>query len=273
MRADGQPRDPTGDPSGPGGAEDRGGAGGAEGPRDGGGPGGPGGAGGPRQSAVEEAARLARGSRGWIWLVIAALVIAGIAGVTARSTIQARRGPLVPPKHPLGPNQGELLGRPSAPVLVEEYGDFQCSVCADFQTRVGPTVRQLVDQGRIRFVFHQQPILGRESVLAANAATCAGDQGRFWQYHDLLYDSQAPENSGALTADRLIQLGARAGISGAAFASCVRDGTYEPWLRQVANQGSVRGVNATPTFYVDGRQAAGIATPQALLDAVAAAGR
>lgn len=230
-------------------------------------------AGGPRQSAVEEAARLARGLRGWIWLVIAALVIAGIAGVTTRSTIQARRGPLVPPKHPLGPNQGELLGRPSAPVLVEEYGDFQCSVCADFQTRVGPTVRQLVDQGRIRFVFHQQPILGRESVLAANAATCAGDQGRFWQYHDLLYDSQAPENSGALTADRLIQLGARAGISGAAFASCVRDGTYEPWLRQVANQGSVRGVNATPTFYVDGRQAAGIATPQALLDAVAAAGR
>jgi protein-disulfide isomerase len=226
----------------------------------------------PRESGVEEAARLARRSRGSIWLIVAVLVIAGIA-LAAREGIQARKGPLVRPAHALGPNQGELLGKPSAPVLVEEYGDFQCPACANFQVAVGPTVRQLVDQGRIRFVFHEQPILGRESVLAANAATCAGDQGKFWPYHDLLYAGQAPENSGALTADRLVQLGARVGIGGTAFSSCVRRGTYEPWLRQVTNQGSVRGVNATPTFYVDGKRVDGIATPQALQDAVAGAGR
>ena len=226
----------------------------------------------PGESGVDQAARLARRSRGSTWLIVAVLVIAGIA-IAAREGIQARKGPLVRPAHALGPNQGEPLGRPSAPVLVEEYGDFQCPVCAEFQQAVGPTVRQLVDQGRIRFVFHEQPILGRESVLAANAATCAGDQGRFWLYHDLLYAEQAPENSGALTAARLIQLGARAGISGTAFAGCVRNGTYEPWLRQVTNQGSVRGVNATPTFYVDGKQVGSLATPQALLQAVAGAGR
>ncbi len=225
-----------------------------------------------REAGVEEAARLARRSRGSTWLIVAILVIAGIA-ISARAGIQARKGPLVPPAHALGPNQGELLGRPSAPVLVEEYGDFQCPACADFQTAVGPTVRQLVDQGRIRFVFHEQPILGRESALAANAATCAGAQGRFWPYHDLLYAQQAPENSGALTADRLVQLGTRAGISGAGFAGCVRNGTYEPWLRQVTNQGSARGVNATPTFFVDGKRVDPIATPQALLEAVAGAGR
>jgi protein-disulfide isomerase len=222
----------------------------------------------PRASGVEEAARLARRSRGSTWLIVAVLVIAGIA-IGARAGIQARKGPLVRPAHTLGPNQGEPLGKPSAPVLVEEYGDFQCPACARFQSAVGPTVRQLVEQGRIRFVFHEQPVLGRESVLAANAATCAGDQGKFWPYHDLLYAEQAPENSGALTADRLIQLGARVGIGGTAFSSCVRDGTYEPWLRQVINQGSVRGVSTTPTFFVDGRQVGDIATPQALLQAVA----
>jgi len=227
----------------------------------------------PGESAIEQAARLARRWRGSTWLVVAVLVVAGIAGFAARSSIQARKGPLVQPKHALGPNQGELLGKPSAPVLVEEYGDFQCPACGDFQARVGPTVRQLVDQGRIRFVFHEHPILGRESVLAANAATCAGDQRKFWPYHDLLYADQAPENSGAITADRLVQLGTRVGISGTAFASCVRDGTYEPWLRQVTNHGSVRGVNGTPTFYVNGEQAGNIATPQALLEAVAGAGR
>jgi protein-disulfide isomerase len=227
----------------------------------------------PGESGVEQAARLARRTRGWTWLVVAVLVIAGIA-VTAREGIQARRGPLVRPAHALGANQGEPLGNAGAQVLVEEYGDFQCPQCADFQRSVGPTVRQLADQGRIRFVFHEQPILGRESVLAANAATCAGDQGKFWRYHDLLYARQAPENSGALTADRLIQLGAQAGISGGRFAGCVRDRTYEPWLRQVTDQGSVRGVNSTPTFFVNGEQQAdGIPTPAALLAAVDRAGR
>jgi protein-disulfide isomerase len=223
-------------------------------------------------SGVEQAARLARRTRGWTWLVVAVLVIAGIA-ITAREGIQAHRGPLVRPAHALGANQGEPLGNAGAQVLVEEYADFQCPQCADFQRTVGATVRQLADQGRIRFVFHQQPILGRESVLAANAATCAGDQGRFWPYHDLLYAQQAPENSGALSADRLIQLGEKAGIRSSGFVSCVREGTYEPWLRQVAEQGSVRGVNSTPTFFVNGEQAGGLTTPAALLAAVDRAGR
>jgi protein-disulfide isomerase len=203
-------------------------------------------------------------------LVVAALVILAIA-FAARTQIQARRGPLVLPAHRLGPNQGELLGSPSAPVLVEEYGDFQCPVCGRFQATTGPTVRQLVDQGRIRFVFHEQPILGRESVVAANAATCAGDDGKFWPYHDLLYAEQAPENSGALSPDRLIQLGARAGVGGDRFTRCVRGATYDPWLRQVVNQGSVRGVNVTPTFYVDGRKVR-VDSPAELTDAVRRAG-
>ncbi len=239
----------------------------------GGGPQGAGtGPGEPEELAVEQAARLARRSRGSMWLIIAALVIAGIASVTVRAGSRPHRGPLVPPAHALGPNQGEVLGKPSAPVLVEEYGDFQCPPCAQFERSAGPTVRQLVDQGRIRFVFHEYPVLGRESVLAANAATCAGDAGRFWPYHDALYAGQAPENSGALTADRLIQLGTRVGADGPSFASCVRNGTYEPWLRQVIDQGSVRGVNATPTIFVDGRQTDRAGTPAGLLAAVDAAG-
>jgi protein-disulfide isomerase len=224
------------------------------------------------ESGVEQAARLARRTRGWTWLVVAVLVIAGIA-ITARQGIQAHRGPLVRPAHALGANQGEPLGNAGAQVLVEEYGDFQCPQCAAFQRSVGPTVRQLAEQGRIRFVFHEQPILGRESVLAANAATCAGDRGRFWQYHDLLYARQAPENSGALTADRLVQLGEQVGIRSSEFVGCVRDGTYEPWLRQVTEQGSVRGVNSTPTFFVNGEQVRDLSIPAALLAAVDRAGR
>ena len=166
-----------------------------------------------------------------------------------------------------------MLGQASAPVTVEEYGDVQCPHCADFEQTVGPTIRQLVDQGKIRFVYHPIAFLGPESVAAANAATCAGDRGRFWQYHDLLYARQAPENSGALTADRLVQLGEQVGIRSSEFVGCVRDGTYEPWLRQVTEQGSVRGVNSTPTFFVNGEQVRDLSTPAALLAAVDRAGR
>ncbi len=222
---------------------------------------------GAEEHGVEEAARLGRRTRGSIWLVVAALVVLGIAAVTARGKL-ARSGPLVPPAHALGPNQGEVLGRPSAPVLVEEYGDFQCPACARFQREVGPTIRQLADQGRIRFVFHQDAVIGRESVLAANAATCAGDAGRFWPYHDALYAEQAPENSGALTVDRLIRLGRQVGVTGPAFASCVRTGTYEPWVARVTDQASQRGVDAVPAIFVNGRPTPSATTPAGLLAAI-----
>jgi len=136
---------------------------------------------------------------------------------------------------------------------VEEYGDFQCPNCASFETTVGPTVRRLVDQGRIRFVYHPMAFLGPESVAAANAATCAGDQGRSWPYHDLLFQQQAPvENSGFLSTDQLLRLGQQAGVTGSRFSSCVKNDTYVPWVRQVTDEASQRGVNAAPTILVNG---------------------
>jgi protein-disulfide isomerase len=158
-------------------------------------------------------------------------VVAGIAFQSARSHTQA---PQAVPAHALGPNGGELLGRPSAPVLVEEYGDFQCPVCGQWERTVYPTVRQLVDQGRIRFEYHPIAFIGPESTAAANAA---GDEGRFWAYHDLLFADQAPENSGVLTTDRLLEL----------------------------------GVNQTPTVLVDGQQVDAALTAQGLFAAVNAA--
>ena len=203
-------------------------------------------------------------------LVVAALVILGIA-FAARGQIQARKGPLVQPAHALGPNQGEQLGSASAPVLVEEYGDFQCPVCGEWERTVSPTVRQLVDQGRIRFEYHPIAFIGPESVAAANAAEAAGDEGKFWAYHDLLFADQAPENSGALTTDRLLELGRQVGLASPQFQHKVRDGTYDNWIRQVTDQSSQQGVVQTPTVLVNGRQVDAALTAQGLQAAVNAA--
>ena len=208
-----------------------------------------------------------------LWGPVVLLVVAVVAGIAFQSARSNSRTSVAVPAHALGPNGGELLGRPSAPVLVEEYGDFQCPVCGQWEQTVGPTVRRLVDQGRIRFEYHPIAFIGPESVAAANAAEAAGDQGKFWAYHDLLFADQVPENSGALSTDRLLELGHQVGLTSQQFQQRVRDGTYDNWVRQVTDQASQRGVTATPTVLVNGRQVDSALTAQGLQAAADAAAR
>jgi protein-disulfide isomerase len=227
---------------------------------------------GRREKGTPTTRRRSRSSL-WVWGPIGFLVIAVVAGIAIQSARSHNQAPQATPAHAVGPNGGEVLGSPSAPVLVEEYGDFQCPSCAHWERTVGPTVRRLVDQGRIRFEYHPIAFIGPESLAAANAAVCAGDQGKFWAYHDLLFAQQAPENSGALTTDRLLQFGRQVGLSNQQFQQCVRDGTYDNWIRQATDQASQRGVTGTPTVFLNGHQVDTALTPQGLLAAVEAAAK
>jgi protein-disulfide isomerase len=211
------------------------------------------------------------------WIVVgvaAALAAAVVAGIVIQSNRTVDGNQVVRPEHALGPGGGEQLGSASAPVLVEEYADFQCPACAALERRLGPTIRRLVESGRIRFVFHNFAFIGPESLRAASAATCAGDQGRFWQYHDLLYADQAPENSGALTDARLLEFGRRVGLTDERFTRCVEDDRYVPWVRQVTEEGSRRGVTGTPTLFRNGRELPleQVQTPEELERAVTGGG-
>jgi protein-disulfide isomerase len=109
-------------------------------------------------------------------------------------------------------------------------------------------------------------------VAAANAAEAAGDEGKFWAYHDLLFADQAPENSGALTTDRLLAFGRQVGLTSPPFQQKVGDGTYDNWVRHVTDQSSQQGVVRTPTVFVNGHQVDSAVTAQGLLAAVDAAG-
>jgi protein-disulfide isomerase len=216
-------------------------------------------------------ARRRRRSPLQLWGPIVLLVVAVVAGIAFQAARSHGQAPQAAPAHALGPGGGELLGSSSAPVLVEEYGDFQCPICGQWERDVGPTVRRLVDQGRVRFEYHPIAFIGPESVAAANAAEAAGDEGKFWDFHDLLFADQAPENSGALTSDRLLELGRQVGLDSRQFQQRVRDGTYDNWVRQVTDQASQRGITATPTVFVNGRQVDAALTAQGLLAAVDAA--
>ncbi len=161
----------------------------------------------PRPRATGRGRRWRPRTRSWQWaLVLGVVVVGGIVGVA----VQASRSPtenlkVVVPKGPMGPNGSVIEGQPSARVLVEEYGDFQCPICKLFHDSLEPTIQNLVDSGTIRFAFHPLNVIdshaagSTESLRAASASLCANDAGQFWNYYNLLYNKQAPtENSGFL---------------------------------------------------------------------------
>jgi protein-disulfide isomerase len=209
------------------------------------------------------------------WIVLAVVVVAAVVGIVVQSSrSKSENATVVTPKHELGPNRTEIEGDPSAPVLVEEYGDYQCPSCEAFFQSTDPTIKQLVAEKKIRFAFGNFAFLGPESERAASAALCAGDAGKFWELHDLLYSNQAAENSGFLTHDRLVRFGKDAGITGAdltTFEKCVRSDRYAGFVaRQTEETSKNKGVTQTPTVFVNGQELRDL-SPAGLMAAVDAA--
>jgi protein-disulfide isomerase len=151
-----------------------------------------------------------------------------------------------------------VLGNPAAPVVIREYGDFQCPSCGAFFRAIEPQVRDAyVITGKARLEWHDFAWIGPESRDAANAARCAQAQGHFWEYHDLLYTRQAGENSGAFSKEHLKAFGADVNLDTTAFDACVDAGTYAGAVD--ADFGRVRslGLMGTPAFMVGSRRIVG----------------
>jgi len=94
-------------------------------------------------------------------------------------------------------NSDFKLGNSTAPITIIEYTDFQCPFCGKFFQETEQTVmNDYIKAGKIELVHRDFSFLGNESTMAAEAARCAGDQGKFWEYHDYLFTHQAGENHG-----------------------------------------------------------------------------
>ncbi len=161
-----------------------------------------------------------------------------------------------------------VRGNADAPVTIDEYGDFQCPSCGAFARSVeAELVRRYIETGRAKLVFHHFPWIGPESKRAAEAASCAGAQGSFWSYHDLLYANQHGENSGFLSSDNLKRFASQLGLDRAAFDRCLDLGSYRAAVEADFQTGLRLGLNSTPTFIVNGQRIVG-AQPLAVFAAV-----
>jgi protein-disulfide isomerase len=156
------------------------------------------------------------------------------------------------------PTNGRTLGNANAPHTIDVYEDFQCPLCKNFTTDIQPVVvANYVATGKAKLVFHDflvidQNIGGTESLDAANAATCAADQGKFWPYHDWLFANQHTEGSGAFSKDRLKAIAAAAGIPDlTAFNSCVDNGSHNAEITAEQSQMPL-DVLGVPAITIDG---------------------
>jgi protein-disulfide isomerase len=102
--------------------------------------------------------------------------------------------------------------------------------------------------------------LGDESVQAAAASECADEQGRFWDYHDVLFNHTAGRNKGVFTRPKLEQYAADIGLESTAFNACVESGRYDDFVRAQTEAGRQLGVNSTPTLFINGQRTPLVAT-------------
>jgi protein-disulfide isomerase len=143
-------------------------------------------------------------------------------------------------------------GPEDAPVTIVEFGDFQCPFCGNLHPAM-ERVRAIYPD-TVRIVFRNFPLrsVHPRAQQAAEAAMCAGDQGRFWEYHDSLFEDQAMLAIGALNR-RAIQMG----LDTEAFDSCLDSGSKADAVQADVDEGRAAGVTGTPTLFINGRYMSG----------------
>ena len=147
------------------------------------------------------------------------------------------------------------LGSPSAKVTIIEYGDFGCATCRGWE-KAGVLKQIVATYGdRVHFVWRDYPIITAQSPQAAEAGQCAFDQGKFWQYHDLLY-SKAP----ALSIDDLKSYAMQIDLNTTEFDQCLNSGQDQAKVNQSMAEARGYGFIGTPSFIVNGQKVIGPAS-------------
>ena len=198
-------------------------------------------------------------------------IIGGVVLIAAIIIIFAVRNAQAPLQATNRVGEGTAWGPANAPVVIEEYSDYGCHFCAVFAESTG---RQLRDEyestGKVRFEFNHFIIGGPATANAANAAECAADQGRFWDYSDALFARQGtsadPFNKSALK-----QYALDLGLDTEQFNRCVDADQHIEAVYQDSNLGRGRGVQATPTFFIGGQKIEGAESYQTFKSVIDAA--
>jgi protein-disulfide isomerase len=142
---------------------------------------------------------------------------------------------------------GPSRGPSDAKVTIVEFSDFQCPFCSRAHDTVEEVMRSYA--GKVKLVFRQMPLtqLHPQAMKAAEASLCAHDQGKFWEYHDILFKNQQ-----ALQADKLKEYAGQMGLDASKFSACLDGNTKTDVVRADMKDGEGVGVQGTPAFFING---------------------
>ncbi len=148
------------------------------------------------------------------------------------------------------------IGNPDAPIVIVEFSDFQCPFCR----QAFPILKQMVAKysDQVKFVYADFPIteIHDMAIPAAHAARCANEQGKFWQYHDSLF-----QNQDNLSQSAFLKLAEMNDLDMQDFATCMDSQKYVQDIQDQFQLGLELGVTGTPTFFVNGRRFPGVIPP------------
>ena len=148
-------------------------------------------------------------------------------------------------------NASPILGNPNAPITMVEFGDYQCTFCSKFfHETENPIITNYIKTGKVKILFKDYIILGQDSINAANAAHCANDQKLFWEYHSMLYNNWAGENTGWADLVHLHEFANTLGLDMDVFSTCMSDLKWNELVNLSSKDGQKLGVSGTPTFFV-----------------------
>ncbi len=195
-------------------------------------------------------------------LVVVGVVGAGVIGwqVIGRKTVVIPANVVVTAADTAG-FKGYILGSDTAPVTIVEFSDYQCPYCGEFETVQWPEVYdKLIATGKVRWIFKDWPIDGlhANARLAAHAAACADDQGKFWPMKARLYAYQPRWAFGGGQYGKFREYATSVGVEGKAWDDCMQSAKHAGRIQATSEQGARLGVNSTPTFLIGGRLFLGV---------------
>jgi protein-disulfide isomerase len=145
------------------------------------------------------------------------------------------------------------LGDPStAPITIIDFSDFQCYLCARYVKATEPLIRDTyIETGKVVLVFKHLPNRGFDSLGASIAAQCTHEQGKFWEFHNILYENQKPIDSGWVNQENLKKFAAKLkGLDIEKFNECLDNQKYKEFVERDIDLGSSFGFQDTPSFVI-----------------------
>jgi len=150
-------------------------------------------------------------------------------------------------------NGSPILGDPNAPITLIEFGDYQCHFCnVHFHNTEHSLLENFIDTGKVKMIFKDFTIIGPDSINAAHGTHCANDQGKFWEYHDILYNNWTGENNGWASSDNLLRFAQEVELNVDQWSDCMIDERYSQIISNSNKDARDLGITGTPAFFVIG---------------------